>query len=111
MYVQVTLPDEIEAHAEAFSASFNAGQRGLRRFLHHIAKFAGKHDAATAFGQSCLDLEDFAADFRPGEPGRKAHFALGSHGVLTKLDWTKHVANSGSVDLVSKVVSHALGNK
>src|SRR5205085_11336710 len=43
--------------------------RRLYRFLHHLAKLAGRPDLALAGDRHRLDRQELAADFRPGEAG------------------------------------------
>ncbi len=42
----------------------------LRRLFHHVAELSGELQLARAVHLRRLDEEDFAADARPGEPGR-----------------------------------------
>ncbi len=48
----------------------------LRRFLHHLAQFAGDGQLALAFHQGAFHGEDLAADFGPGQTGGRADFVL-----------------------------------
>ena len=90
--VQVALANKVEAHSQAFSARLDASQRRLRGFLHHVAKFAGQRHPAAAFGQRRFDLQNFAADFGPGQAGGQSDFAFRGDALLTKLDRAEHLA-------------------
>ena len=64
------------------------GERGLHRFLHHLADLAGHGEAALALHLVGLDEEDVAAGRRPGQADGHAGplDALGDLGIDAHLD-------------------------
>ena len=96
--MQVSFTNEVEAHSESFGSRTNTSQRGLCRFLHHVAEFSGERHAATTLDQRSFNLEHFATDFSPRQTSRQSDFAFGTDTLLTKLDRTQHLADALSVN-------------
>ena len=82
-----------------FGARLDAGQRGLRRLLHHLAEFARQLHAAATVRERRFDLQDFAADFRPRESERESDLAVCGHVLLPEADGAEHLAHAFGVTI------------
>src|SRR5688572_33502578 len=101
--MKVAFADDVDAHSETFSAGLYTRQRSLSRFLHHITELAGQHYPTASLSKCRLNLQDLAADLRPGQAGGQANLARGGHALLAKLDWTKHLADTFGVNCILEV--------
>ena len=103
--MQVALANEIEIDAKPFGARLDAGQRSLRRFLHHVAEFAGERHGPAAFDQGGFDLQYFAANFCPRQASCQTDFAFCGHALLAKLDWSQHLLHALGANQIFKIRS------
>src|SRR5436305_14390362 len=98
MYVQVAFANEVETHPESFRAHLDASERCLRRFLHHVAKFAGERNRATAFDEGRLDLQYLSTHLGPRQAGSQTNFAFRRNALLTELNRSEHLLHAFGVD-------------
>ena len=76
VHVNIDMAIEILRQAEQVAARAHVAHAGLRRFLHHVAQFAGEREPAFALHQRGFGGEHLAADFGPGQAGGEADFVL-----------------------------------
>ena len=63
--IEITV--EVPGQPEAMARERDVRHRGLRRFLHHVAEFAGKCQLAFAVDDRSFGAENRASDFGPGQ--------------------------------------------
>ena len=84
---------EIAGQAEAVRARANVRHGGLRRFLHHVAEFAGERQLALAIDDGGFRAENRAANFGPSQAGDQSHFALFMRQRVAELDDAQEVVD------------------
>ena len=70
----------------------------MRRFLHHIAQFAGQHQLALAIHDRGLGTQDGAADLSPRQTRHQPDFALLVRQHVAELDYSEEVVNVFRID-------------
>ena len=74
--VNVNIAIEVARQSQPESARTNVRHRGLGRFLHYVAQFAGECQFAFAIDHGRFGAQNGAAHFGPGESCNQADFAL-----------------------------------
>src|SRR5258708_6906499 len=70
MDVNVDAMIETTIESEHLGPRAHVGERGLRRFLHHVAELSGDSQLAASGDDRHLDAEQLSAKLRPRKPGR-----------------------------------------
>src|SRR5438270_5746197 len=82
MHVDVNIAVEVAGQAQPLRARADIRERSLRRFLHHLAQFAGMAELAFAIHDADFSGKNGAADFGPGQTVDQPDFAFfAGHGV------------------------------
>src|SRR5215510_10480496 len=111
MNVQIAFANEVETHSQTFGSGTDARERRLCGLLHDVAQFAGQSHAAAAFYECRFDLQYLASDLGPRQSSGESDLALRSNALLTKLDWTKHLAHAFGIDRVFRILGRRFGNE
>ena len=76
VHVDIESAIEVARQAQAMGARADIGHGRLRRFLHHVAQFAGQREFAFAVNYGGFGAQNRAADFGPGQAGDQTDFAV-----------------------------------
>ena len=97
--VDVVLREPLRLEPDASRVRARPRERGLRRFLHHLAELAGDLQPSLARERRRLDEQDVAADGGVGEPCRDARIGRSLAGLAGEAARAQPLANLRFVDL------------